>query len=142
MFLSILEHRFMELVNEFVARRALPEFYKTLGTRDTPHTGLTTNRSSAAYNNMVYNYDRLIGVLGLDQSKVLPVVEKHLFGGRYTDQMTGLVDGISEGSKNHTNPDTGREFAEADIKRIMKFCHSSEDSFDHYLKCYNLEGTK
>jgi hypothetical protein len=142
MFLSTLERRFMELANEFVARKTLPEFYKALGAKDTPHTEFTTNRSSTAYNDMVCNYDRLIDVLGLDRSKVLSIVKKHLFEGRYTDQMTGLIDGVSEGFKNRINPDTGRKFTKTDIKRIIKFCYSGEDSFDYYLKHYNLKGAK
>ena len=64
------------------------------------------------------------------------------FEGRYTDQMTGLIDGVSEGFKNRINPDTGRKFTKTDIKRIIKFCYSGEDSFDYYLKHYNLKGAK
>lgn len=91
---------------------------------------------------MVCNYDRLIDVLGLDRNKVLSIVKKHLFEGRYTDQMTGLIDGVSEGFQNRINPDTGRKFTKTDIKKIIKFCYSGEDSFDYYLKHYNLKGAK
>lgn len=136
------ERRFMELANEFVARKTLPEFYKALGVEKMSNPEFMTNRTSTSYNDMVCNYDKLIDVLGLDRNKVLSIVKKHLFEGRYDDQMNGLVEGISEGFKSRINPDKGRKFTKTDIKKIIRFCYNSEDIFDYYLKYYKLKGAK
>ena len=76
---------------------------------------------------MVCNYDKLVDVLGLDRNKVLSIVKKHLFEGRYDDQINGLFEGLSEGFRGRINPDTGRKFTKADIKKIIKCCYNDED---------------
>lgn len=60
MVLTDTQRSYMELANEFVARKTLPEFYKTLGCKETPHPQYITNRNSTGYNRMVNNYDFVI----------------------------------------------------------------------------------
>ena len=143
MYMSDQERRFMELANEFVSRKTLPEFYKALGAKETPRPEFLNYREKCGYNDMVCNYDKLIDALGLDKNKVLSIVRKHLFEGKYNDQMNGLYEGILEGFKNRINPDTGRKFTKTNIKEIIKFCNSSQDIFEsYYLVHFKLKGAK
>ena len=74
---------------------------------------------------------------------MLSIVRKHLFEGKYNDQMNGLYEGILEGFKNRINPDTGRKFTKTNIKEIIKFCNSSQDIFEsYYLVHFKLKGAK
>ena len=64
-----MQRSYMELANEFVARKTLPEFYKILGCPATPHPQYMQSRASTGYNRMVTNYDYVIKKLGLDAKK-------------------------------------------------------------------------
>ena len=55
-----MQRSYMELANEFVARKTLPEFYKILGCPATPHPQYMQSRASTGYNRMVTNYDYVI----------------------------------------------------------------------------------
>jgi hypothetical protein len=92
-----MQRSYMELANEFVARKTLPEFYKILGCPATPHPQYMQSRASTGYNRMVTNYDYVIKKLGLDAKKVLDVVREHLYEKPYCDQKNGLIDGLAKG---------------------------------------------
>lgn len=92
-----MQRSYMELANEFVARKTLPEFYKILGCPATPHPQYMQSRASTGYNRMVTNYDYVIKKLGLDAKKVLDAVREHLYEKPYCDQKNGLIDGLSKG---------------------------------------------
>ena len=92
-----MQRSYMELANEFVARKTLPEFYKILGCPATPHPQYMQSRASTGYNRMVTNYDYVIKKLGLDAKKVLDAVREHLYEKPYCDQKNGLIDGLAKG---------------------------------------------
>ena len=92
-----MQRSYMELANEFVARKTLPEFYKILGCPATPHPQYMQSRASTSYNRMVTNYDYVIKKLGLDAKKVLDAVREHLYEKPYCDQKNGLIDGLAKG---------------------------------------------
>lgn len=92
-----LQRSFMELANEFVARKTLPEFYNTLGCKEVPHPEFIKDRSSTNYNDMVTNYDWVVSRLGLDEQKVLDAVRSHLYDKPYNSQIDGLVEGLMRG---------------------------------------------
>lgn len=92
-----MQRSYMELANEFVARKTLPEFYKILGCPATPHPQYIQSRASTGYNRMVTNYDYVIKKLGLDAKKVLDAVREHLYEKPYCDQKNGLIDGLAKG---------------------------------------------
>ena len=89
-----LQISYMELANEFVARKTLPEFYKVLGCSSTPYPQFMKSRDSTGYNEMVTNYDYVILKLNLDEKKVLDAVRDHLYNKPYRDQKAGLIDGL------------------------------------------------
>lgn len=88
----------MELANEFVSRKTLPEFMEKLGGK-LQNEELTRNRSNTGYNKMVNNYDQIIKWSEADPAKVLETVKTHLVNEKYTNQMEGLVKAIKEHSK-------------------------------------------
>ena len=88
----------MELANEFVSRKTLPQFMEKLGGK-LQNEELTQNRNNTGYNRMVNNYDQIIKWSGADPKKVLETVKTHLVNEKYDIQMEGLVKAIKEHSK-------------------------------------------
>ncbi len=98
--------RYMELANEFITRKTLPEFFEALGGELT-HKELMTNRRSTGYNTMVRNFDALIDATGADRKAVTEAVKDALFNRPYDKQKTGLVDALVKGgAKLHGTPMT------------------------------------
>lgn len=85
--MTALQIQYMELANEFVARKTLPEFYKAVGGK-MQHPEFMNNRSSTGYNRWVRNYCKAIERTGADADKVLEAVREHLFTQSYDDQKT------------------------------------------------------
>lgn len=96
--LTKIDTRYMELANEFVSRKRLPEFMKSMGGK-LENTELMNDRGNTGYNTMVRNYDQLIKFSKANKSKVLADVEKHLLNETYSFQKIGLVDAIVNNSK-------------------------------------------
>lgn len=127
------QRRYMELANEFVARKTLPEFYKELGCATTPHPEFITNRSSTGYNGMVTAYDHVIASCGLKTDKVLEAVRKNLFNEVYSDQETGLKNGLVEGGLVHLD---GTKAKKSELKMIVSLCKKKRTpkEIDAYLR--------
>lgn len=124
-----LQTRFMELANEFVARHTLPEFYAKLGASSLPHPEFQTNRESTGYNTMVMNYDFVIKEMGLDHSKVLASVRKHLFTGGYNDQQTGLAQALLDGGLTYAD---GKAVKKSDLNALLKLIRTLESGRREY----------
>ena len=123
----------MELANEFVARKTLPEFYAELGCAKTPQPKFINNRASTGYNRMVNAYDGVITACGLDAAKVLDAVRTHLFNETYTDQVTGLKKGLAAGGLKHLD---GKPAKASELTRIVSMCKASASSttIENYLR--------
>ena len=113
----------MELANEFVSRKTLPEFMKKLGGK-LENESLINNRKSTGYNKMVINYDTLIEWSKGDKTKVLETVKDHLINGRYDNQMEGLVKAIQLHSKF--------EIKEQTIKSLINYAKDNRIENDSY----------
>lgn len=104
--LGTIATRYMELANEFVARKTLPEFFEALG-GELKNKELMTNRVSTGYNTMVRNFDALIDASGADRTAVTRAVQETLFNTPYDKQKAGLVDALLKGgAKLHDSPIT------------------------------------
>lgn len=127
------QRRYMELANEFVARKTLPEFYGELGCAKTPHPDFITNRASTGYNRMVTAYDHVITSCGLKADKVLAAVRKNLFEEVYSDQETGLKNGLVEGGLLHLD---GTKAKPSELKMIVAMCQKKKTpkEIDDYLR--------
>ena len=114
-----LQDKFMELANEFTARKSLPEFYKALGAKGNPIEEFETSRSSTGYNQMVINYDQIIDALKLDRSAVTAAVREGLFYGNYGSQKTELAKALLKGGiKLASGKDPSIKTIEGLISRI------------------------
>lgn len=132
MVLTDTQRSYMELANEFVARKTLPEFYKTLGCKETPHPQYITNRNSTGYNRMVNNYDFVIQRLGLDVDKVLAAVRKNLYNEVYSDQQTGLRQGLIDGGIKRAD---GSKVKISELNKILKYCKDTgQGTLENWLK--------
>ncbi len=127
------QRRYMELANEFVARKTLPEFYRELGCAKTPHPDFINNRASTGYNRMVTAYDHVITSCSLKADKVLAAVRKNLFNEVYSDQETGLKNGLVEGGLVHLD---GTKAKPSELKTIVAMCQKSKTTkeIDDYLR--------
>lgn len=110
------QRRYMELANEFVARKTLPEFYRVLGCKETPQPQFIDNRASTKYNDMVNNYDFVVKRLGLDADKVLEEVRRNLFNEAYSDQLTGLKQGLLKGGLKRLD---GKKIKASELESLL-----------------------
>ena len=132
MALTTIQRRYMELANEFVARKTLPEFYQKLGCSETPQPQFMTNRNSTGYNRIVNNYDFVIQRLGLDADKTLAAVRESLYNKAYTKQQTGLKKGLVDGGIKHAD---GSKAKNPELYGILQRCKdSSQTTVENYLK--------
>lgn len=113
--------RYMELANEYVARKTLPEFYEKLGVKKDamPHPEFMNNRMSTGYNSMVNNYDLVVKTSKLNEGKVLGAVKKHLFTQDYIDQEAGLIKGLKAGGIKKLD---GSALSNAEMADLLTTC--------------------
>jgi len=115
----------MELANEFVSRKTLPEFMEKLGGK-LENMSLVNDRNNTAYNRMVVNYDNLIKWSGSNQKKVLETVKKSLVNDKYTDQITGLTKAIVENSTY--------EIEERSVKALISYATKTDYTEEKFLE--------
>lgn len=130
----------MEMMNEFVARKTLPEFYKGLGCHTTPHPELIKNRNSTRYNCRVLGFDYVIQRLNLDAEKVLQSAKNNLFDLSYMNQETTAVQALLDGGANRFKRADGKLIGKAQLKKIVAFCRKgvSTTTIENYLKMENI----
>lgn len=122
--------QYMELANEFVARKTLPEFFEALG-GELKAKELVTNRVSTGYNRMVRNFDALIDATGADRNTVTQTVQKALFENRYDRQKQGLVNALIKGGAKRGDTLLNKQ----QIAACMEACRCmKEDEFKELLK--------
>lgn len=128
MYMSSLQTRYMELANEFVSRKTLPDFYEAFGSK-IQHPEFMSNRTSTGYNTMVNNYQKIISKTRLNSGKVVESVKKHLFEEPYNDQKTGLTNALTGAKKAD-----GKALKKAEINSLVKYCDQmNEANFEKYL---------
>ena len=127
------QRKFMELANEWVARKTLPELWKKLGCAEIPHPEFMTNRDNTSYNTMVNNYDYVIKELGLDFDKIFPVVKKGLFTTKYDGMAKVLEDGLRAGGIKKVD---GKPIGARDMQHLLKIVRDgySKTTIKNWLK--------
>lgn len=126
----------MEMMNEFVARKTLPEFYKRLGCAITPHPEFITDRASTGYNRRVRGYDFVISKLGLDPGKVLESAKKNLFTLKYTEQDTTAKQALLDGGLDEFVGANGKKIGKAQLNKIVAMCRKGyfTTAIEDYLR--------
>lgn len=135
-FITDVQRDVMEMMNEFVARKTLPEFYKGLGCNKTPHPEFINNRESTGYNRRVLGFDYVIQRLNLDAAKVLQSAKNNLFDLSYKDQATTAVQALLDGGANKLKRIDGKLIGKAQLNKIIAFCRrgASTTTIENYLK--------
>ncbi len=129
--LTTLATQYMELANEFVARKTLSEFYESFGGK-IQYPELTDNRESTGYNRWVRNYCKAIELTGANANEVLDAVREHLFTQPYTKQKEGLVNALIKGGAHKAD---GKKLMKFDTGEIVKMSlRYSEEMFEKYLE--------
>ena len=118
MYMSKMQIRFMELANEFVARKTLPEFYKSFGVK-IQYPEFMDNRASTGYNIMVRNYCKAIELTGAEADKVMETMREHLFTQPYTKQKDGLVKALLKGRAQKND---GSKMKSTEVRKIVQLC--------------------
>ena len=126
----------MEMMNEFVARKTLPDFYKKMGCSTVPHPEFINNRASTGYNRRVLGYDFIISKLGLDADKVLQSAKKNLFNLKYTEQETTATQALLDGGLDKFKRLDGKPLGKAQLKKLVAMCHRgmSTTTIENFLK--------
>ena len=125
-FLTETDVRFMELGNEFAARKTLNQFFEKFG-GTLKNTSLQNDRTSTGYNRMVRNYDHLIEFFKADQKTVLDYVTDKMRTGDYEEVKEYLVEALQKG----TNIAASR----SDINNgVMEAIRLSEVDFKNLFK--------
>lgn len=125
-----LQTNYMELANEFVARKTLPEFYEAVGGQ-MQHPEFMDDRQSTGYNRWVRNYCKAIEQTGADADGVLAAVREHLFTQPYSEQKDGLVNALlSSGARKSDGTKIGRRECSNIVTQSLRF---SEEGFERYL---------
>ncbi|MDY4245832.1 MAG: hypothetical protein SOX65_05060, partial [Porphyromonas sp.] len=126
----------MEMMNEFVARKTLPEFYSKLGASKTPWTEFMTNRDSTGYNRMVNNFDYLIDRFKLDKNKVFQTAKAGLFDGDYTKQKENAVDALLDGGLKDFKRLDGKKITKTQVGQLVAMCRDKWDvrTIEYWLK--------
>jgi SPP1 gp7 family putative phage head morphogenesis protein len=123
-----LQTRYMELANEFVARKTLPEFYEAFGSK-VQYPQLMQHRKTTGYNQMVRNYQNIINKTGLDNDLVVEKVKDHLFNKPYDRQKMGLTNALDGAVKKD-----GTKLTKAEINAIVSQAERKNmQDFDKYL---------
>lgn len=118
MHMTALQTSYMELANEFVARKTLPEFYEGVGGK-MQHPEFMDDRQSTGYNTWVRNYCKAIEQTGADAEGVLATVREHLFTQPYTEQKDGLVAALIKGGAHKAG---GKKLMKSEAVRIVTRC--------------------
>ena len=117
--------RAMEMMNEFVARKTLPEFYEVLGCAETPHPEFINNRESTGYNPRVKGFECIMETLGLDKDKVLEQAKFNLFSERYCDQENAAILTLLDGGAENFKRADGEPIQESELRNLVKICYSA-----------------
>lgn len=118
--------KYMELANEFVSRKTLPDFMTKIGGK-LENIELVNNRVSTGYNVMVKNYDRLLDWAKVNREAHLTVLKNSLINDSYVEQIKGLTKSIYD----HTEFKLSVKIVN-DLVRYSK--SMTEEQFDNLLK--------
>lgn len=139
--MTYIERSAMEMMNEFVSRKTLSEFYRNLGAIDTPWKSFEFTRESTGYNSMVRAYDYLIDKFNLNRGEVLKLARVGLFNGNYCKQEMNAVNALMEaGLKDFKRLDK-KNIGKSQVNELVKYCRKARymvgneiiEKIDNYL---------
>lgn len=95
----------MEMANEFVARKTLPEFFRRIGAKDAPYKEFMKTRDNTLYDEWVNRLDSVIDFFEIDKESFLKQAMTDLFEGNYSSQRNLIATNIAKHVKGMSIPD-------------------------------------
>ena len=119
--LSDIERDAMEMMNEFVARHTLPEFYERMGVKrkDIPFPEFMTHRENTGYEPMVQAYQYIINTLGLDMGLAVQRAGFGLFYTKYALQKQTAIDALIEACIYNIKTPKGKTLTNRTIESLV-----------------------
>jgi len=85
---------YMEMANEFVARKTLPELFEQLGAKNAPYKQFMTSRKNCGYNDWVVRLETALDFFGINKESFLDQAKTDLFEGSLNTQKDFLANNM------------------------------------------------
>ncbi len=85
---------YMEMANEFVARKTLPELFGLIGAKSAPYKQFMISRDNCGYDDWVVRLDTALDTFGINKDSFLKQARTDLFDGNYNMQKELLVNNM------------------------------------------------
>ena len=86
----------MEMANEFVARKTLPEFFRLIGAKNAPYKMFMKSRTNTGYDKWVIRLDSVVNFFEIDRDSFLEQAKTDLFEGNYSSQRNLIATNIAK----------------------------------------------
>jgi len=110
---GVTDEKFMEMSNEFVARKTLPKLFEYIGAKKAPYNQFMINRDNTRYNDWVIRLETALDFFEVKKDSFLKQAQIDLFDGNYNSQMDLLAENLA----NHVNG-----MNKSDAKKIVSEC--------------------
>jgi hypothetical protein len=87
---------YMEMANEFVARKTLPNFFEQIGAKKAPYDKFVNSRDNTGYDAFVIRLDDVIDFFKIDKKSFLKQAKSDLFNEGYILQKDFLAKNIAK----------------------------------------------
>lgn len=103
---------YMEMANEFVARKTLPELFGQLGAKNAPYKQFMISRDNCGYDDWVVRLDTALDTFGINKDSFLKQARTDLFDGNYNMQKELLVNNMASHVKGMNTADATKIVAQ------------------------------
>lgn len=103
---------YMEMANEFVARKTLPELFGLIGAKSAPYKQFMISRDNCGYDDWVVRLDTALDTFGINKDSFLKQARTDLFDGNYDMQKELLVNNMASHVKGMNTADATKIVAQ------------------------------
>ena len=103
---------YMEMANEFVARKTLPELFGLIGAKSAPYKQFMISRDNCAYDDWVVRLDTALDTFGVNKDSFLKQARTDLFDGNYDMQKELLANNMASHVKGMDTADATKIVAQ------------------------------
>lgn len=103
---------YMEMANEFVARKTLPELFGLIGAKSAPYKQFMISRDNCGYDDWVVRLDTALDTFGINKDSFLKQARTDLFDGSYNMQKELLVNNMASHVKGMDTADATKIVAQ------------------------------
>lgn len=103
---------YMEMANEFVARKTLPELFGLIGAKSAPYKQFMISRDNCGYDDWVVRLDTALDTFGVNKDSFLKQARTDLFDGNYDMQKELLANNMASHVKGMDTADATKIVAQ------------------------------